>query len=69
MIPGEVITKDGDIELNQGAAAITLEVSARTIISSRPTRPCASTGPGPGDTGSTSPLAPRSASSPASAVR
>ncbi len=27
MIPGEVITKDGDIELNQGAAAITLEVA------------------------------------------
>jgi urease beta subunit len=27
MIPGEVITQDGDIELNQGAAAITLEVA------------------------------------------
>jgi urease subunit beta len=27
MIPGEVITKDGDIELNQDAAAITLEVA------------------------------------------
>ena len=27
MIPGEVITKAGDIELNQGAAIITLEVA------------------------------------------
>ena len=27
MIPGEVITKAGDIELNQGAATITLEVA------------------------------------------
>ena len=27
MIPGEVITKDGDIELNQGAATVTLEVA------------------------------------------
>ncbi|MCA3573835.1 MAG: urease subunit beta [Aestuariivirga sp.] len=27
MIPGEVITKDGDIELNKGAATITLEVA------------------------------------------
>ena len=27
MIPGEVITKDGDIELNAGAATITLEVA------------------------------------------
>jgi urease subunit beta len=27
MIPGEVITKDGDIELNQGAARVTLEVA------------------------------------------
>jgi urease subunit beta len=27
MIPGEVITKDGDIELNKGAATLTLEVA------------------------------------------
>lgn len=27
MIPGEVITKDGDIELNAGAETITLEVA------------------------------------------
>ncbi len=27
MIPGEVITKDGDIELNAGASSITLEVA------------------------------------------
>lgn len=27
MIPGEVITKDGDIELNQGAVTVTLEVA------------------------------------------
>jgi urease subunit beta len=27
MIPGEVIPKDGDIELNQGAATVTLEVA------------------------------------------
>jgi urease beta subunit len=27
MIPGEVITKDGDIDLNQGAARVTLEVA------------------------------------------
>jgi urease beta subunit len=27
MIPGEVITQDGDIELNRGAATITLEVA------------------------------------------
>ena len=27
MIPGEVITQDGDIELNKGAATITLEVA------------------------------------------
>jgi urease subunit beta len=27
MIPGEVIPKDGDIELNQGAARVTLEVA------------------------------------------
>ena len=27
MIPGEVITQDGDIELNVGAARITLEVA------------------------------------------
>jgi urease subunit beta len=27
MIPGEVITKDGDIELNPGARRITLEVA------------------------------------------
>ena len=27
MIPGEVITKDGDIELNKGAATIVLEVA------------------------------------------
>ncbi len=27
MIPGEVITQDGDIELNQGAHTITLEVA------------------------------------------
>jgi urease subunit beta len=27
MIPGEVIAKDGDIELNAGAKAITLEVA------------------------------------------
>jgi urease subunit beta len=27
MIPGEVITKDGDIELNKGAASVTLEVA------------------------------------------
>lgn len=27
MIPGEVITKDGEIELNAGASSITLEVA------------------------------------------
>jgi len=27
MIPGEIITKNGDIELNKGAVAVTLEVS------------------------------------------
>jgi urease subunit beta len=27
MIPGEVIPKDGDIELNQGVATVTLEVA------------------------------------------
>lgn len=27
MIPGEVITKDGDIELNAGAETVTLEVA------------------------------------------
>jgi urease subunit beta len=27
MIPGEVIPKDGDIDLNQGAATVTLEVA------------------------------------------
>jgi urease subunit beta len=27
MIPGEVIPKDGDIELNQGAVTVTLEVA------------------------------------------
>ncbi|MEM1366141.1 MAG: urease subunit beta [Pseudomonadota bacterium] len=27
MIPGEIITADGDIELNSGAAAITLKVA------------------------------------------
>jgi urease subunit beta len=27
MIPGEVITKDGDIELNKDAAAVTIEVA------------------------------------------
>lgn len=27
MIPGEVITKDGDIELNKGAVSVTLEVA------------------------------------------
>jgi urease subunit beta len=27
MIPGEIITKTGDIELNKGAATITLEVA------------------------------------------
>jgi urease beta subunit len=27
MIPGEVIPKDGDIDLNQGAARVTLEVA------------------------------------------
>jgi urease subunit beta len=27
MIPGEIITKDGDIELNAGAAGVTLEVA------------------------------------------
>ncbi len=27
MIPGEVITKDGDIELNKGAATVTVEVA------------------------------------------
>ncbi|MEQ8481751.1 MAG: urease subunit beta [Hoeflea sp.] len=27
MIPGEVITKDGDIELNAGAEAVTLKVA------------------------------------------
>ena len=27
MIPGEVITKDGDIALNEGAATVTLEVA------------------------------------------
>ena len=27
MIPGEVITKDGDIELNKGAATVTIEVA------------------------------------------
>ncbi len=27
MIPGEVITKDGDIEFNQGAVTVTLEVA------------------------------------------
>jgi urease subunit beta len=27
MIPGEVITKDGDIELNKGAVTVTVEVA------------------------------------------
>ena len=27
MIPGEVITKDGDIELNKGATTVTVEVA------------------------------------------
>ncbi len=27
MIPGDVITKDGDIELNKGAATVTIEVA------------------------------------------
>ncbi|MCB1434409.1 MAG: urease subunit beta, partial [Alphaproteobacteria bacterium] len=27
MIPGEVITQDGDIELNEGAPRITIEVA------------------------------------------
>lgn len=27
MIPGEVITQDGEVELNAGAAAVTLEVA------------------------------------------
>ena len=27
MIPGEIITKDGDIELNNGALTVTLEVA------------------------------------------
>jgi urease subunit beta len=27
MIPGEVITKDGDIELNKGATRVTIEVA------------------------------------------
>ncbi len=53
MIPGEVITPDGDIELNSGAPAITLKVAntgdrpiqvwAAIIIFMKPTKPCAST--------------------------
>ena len=47
MIPGEILTAAGDIELNAGRATILLRSpipatgrsrSARTIISSRPTR-------------------------------
>ena len=48
MIPGEMFIKDGEIELNAGRKTVTLDASptpatgrsrsARTIISSRPTR-------------------------------
>ena len=72
MIPGEIDTIVGDIELNAGLPTTTLTVantgdrpiqSAATIISPKPTRPLPSTAPPPTASASTSPLAPPCASS------
>ena len=79
MIPGEVLAEPGDIAMNAGREtdharrspipATGRSRSARTIISSRPTRRCTSTAPRRAASGSTFPPAPRCASSPARAAR
>ena len=79
MIPGEIITAPGDIELNAGRQAITLTVAN---TGDRPiqvgshyhfaeTNPalCSSTAPRRAGTASTSPPAPPCASSPARRAR
>ncbi len=72
LVPGEVLTVAGDIVLNEGAEAVTLEVAntgdrpvqvGRITISRRRTRGWPSTGRRRGVGGSTSRRARRSASS------